>query len=338
MFSSNFVFASCALLSGDRRRRRNRPLGSSPRPSTNLTVATAYTNKPAARLQRRSICSSVGQLPILGRWRAISNNSCLKNNPMSCATLLGSTSWRLNTCVAPANSGSRKPFKIRGAGRLVTRNLTVGISMKNCPRTERIAEVGSSSVHSSKASMMISVEILDSLRGWTINLCIWLYRDSWEILGLDRARGTRRDRNLGYLRASWTARVGKINWRLLRSSKSREQKNEAPSCPSTNVLSAIVWAIVVFPVPASPFNQKMGRPMKGLPIQKPISSRTVTRVPFRQPLRSPDLNSAPCAQRKLLRTVASSLRHFCQACMTENRGCSDLGSAERLFRLLRLEG
>ena len=49
--------------------------------------------------------------------------------------------------------------------------------------------------------------------------------------------------------------VGKINLRLLRSSKSREQKNEAPSLPSANVLSAIVCDMVLFPVPASPFNQ-----------------------------------------------------------------------------------
>ena len=63
------------------------------------------------------------------------------------------------------------------------------------------------------------------------------------------------DRNSVYFRASWTAKVGKINWRLLRSSKSREQKNEAPSRPSANARSAIVCAMVLFPVPASPFNQ-----------------------------------------------------------------------------------
>jgi len=46
-----------------------------------------------------------------------------------------------------------------------------------------------------------------------------------------------------------------MKWRLLRSSKSREQKNEAPSRPSANSLSAIVLAMVLFPVPASPFSQ-----------------------------------------------------------------------------------
>ena len=43
--------------------------------------------------------------------------------------------------------------------------------------------------------------------------------------------------------------------RLLRSKKSREQKKDAPSFPSEKILSEIVWAMVVFPVPASPFNQ-----------------------------------------------------------------------------------
>ena len=49
-----------------------------------------------------------------------------------------------------------------------------------------------------------------------------------------------------------------MSLRLLRSSKSREQKKEAPSCPLANILSATVSAIVVFPVPASPFNQYAG--------------------------------------------------------------------------------
>ena len=75
------------------------------------------------------------------------------------------------------------------------------------------------------------------------------------ISGSDRTSWMNGDRNLVYLRASWTARVGKMNWRLLRSSKSREQKKEAPSRPSANALSAMVCAMVLLPVPASPFNQ-----------------------------------------------------------------------------------
>ena len=49
--------------------------------------------------------------------------------------------------------------------------------------------------------------------------------------------------------------VGNMKLRSLRSSESREQKNEAPSRPSVNTLSAIVCAIALFPVPASPFSQ-----------------------------------------------------------------------------------
>ena len=124
-----------------------------------------------------------------------------------------------------------------------------------CPRTDRIAEAGSSSLHSSRASITMTVEIEDFARGWTIKFFIWLYRDSRTISGSDWTSRMKVDRNSVYLLASWTARVGKINWRLLRSSKSQEQKKEAPSRPSANVLSAIVCAMVLFPVPARPFNQ-----------------------------------------------------------------------------------
>ena len=114
--------------------------------------------------------------------------------------------------------------------------------------------MGSSSLHSSIASMIKMVEVAVSLKGWTINLFIWLYRVSRAIPGSDRDNGTRIDRNSAFERASWTARVGKMSWRSLRSPKSREQK-EAPSRPSPDTLSAIVCAMVLFPVPASPFSQ-----------------------------------------------------------------------------------
>ena len=73
--------------------------------------------------------------------------------------------------------------------------------------------------------------------------------------GSDSTSWMKLDRNWVYLLASWTARVGKMVRRLLRSSKSREQKKEAPSSPSAKVLSAMVCAIVLLPVPASPFSQ-----------------------------------------------------------------------------------
>ena len=71
--------------------------------------------------------------------------------------------------------------------------------------------------------------------------------------------------------------------------------------------------------------------MKSL-VQSSILSRKATRVPFRQPLRSPCRNSAPCAQRKLLRTVASSVECLCQVRIVEDGACSDLGSAGGLCR------
>jgi len=95
----------------------------------------------------------------------------------------------------------------------------------------------------------------DSLKGPVTNLLIWLYNDSWAIHGSDCTSGTKMDQNLVYLHASWTAMVGKMNWRLLWSSKSHEQKKEAPSCPPAKTLSAIVCIMVLFPVPANPFSQ-----------------------------------------------------------------------------------
>ena len=74
--------------------------------------------------------------------------------------------------------------------------------------------------------------------------------------------------------------------RLLRSSKSCEQKKDAPSNPSANIRSLTVWAIVDLPVPASPFSQNTGDLLKSL-ARDPISPRMVPRVPLRQPLRSP---------------------------------------------------
>ena len=93
-------------------------------------------------------------------------------------------------------------------------------------------------------------------------------------------RSSRRKR--GYRQASWKASVGKIVWRLLRSSKSREQKKLAPSFPSAKVVSANVWAMVDFPVPARPLSQKTRWP-RSLVSQSPISLRTSFLVPFRHP-------------------------------------------------------
>ena len=74
--------------------------------------------------------------------------------------------------------------------------------------------------------------------------------------------------------------------RSLRSVKSREQKKVAPRSPSAKAHSLTVWAIVDLPVPARPFNQKAGDLWKSL-VHNSISFRTLSRVPRRQPLRSP---------------------------------------------------
>ena len=93
---------------------------------------------------------------------------------------------------------------------------------------------------------------------------------------------------------------------MLLSSKSREQKNDAPSWPFEKILSAIVCAMVVFPVPANPFNQKTGGLSKSR-VQSSISSKMTLRVPMRQPPRSPCRYSAACAQRIPLMTAASAI-------------------------------
>src|ERR1700753_1168030 len=126
------------------------------------------------------------------------------------------------------------------------------------------------------------------------------------------------DRKSVYLRASWTARVGKIDWRFLRSSKSREQKKDAPSRPSANILSAIVCAMVLFPVPARPFNQYTGGLSKSR-VQSSISSKIAARVPLRQPFRLPCRYSASCAHRKLLRIAASAAGGLFQMIVMETR-------------------
>ena len=136
------------------------------------------------------------------------------------------------------------------------------------------------------------------------------------------------DRNSGYLRASWTARVGKMKWRSLRSSRSREQKKEAPSCPSANTLSAIVCAMVLFPVPANPFNQYTGGLLKSL-VQSSISSRTAMRVPFRQPLRLPCRYSAACAQRIPFSMAASAVKNPYQLPVIRSGYLSNLNPIER---------
>ena len=52
------------------------------------------------------------------------------------------------------------------------KNFALGTLTTNCPRMGRIAEVGSLSLHSSKASITMAVVTADSAKGWTISLFI----------------------------------------------------------------------------------------------------------------------------------------------------------------------
>ena len=128
--------------------------------------------------------------------------------------------------------------------------------------------------------MRVGVRIASS--GPTMSFSTCEQSDSWATSG--RSFKTRRIsvRKSRYWQASWKASVGKIFWRLLRSSNSREQKKLAPSFPFTNVVSANVWAIVDFPVPARPFSQKT-RWVRSLVNQSSISFRTPSLVPLRHP-------------------------------------------------------
>ena len=126
------------------------------------------------------------------------------------------------------------------------------------------------------------VGMVVALSGPTRSFSICEQRDSCPTSGYSFKTWRRTVRKRGYRQASWKASVGKIVWRLLRSSKSREQKKLAPSFPSANVVSANVWAMVDFPVPARPFNQRTRWPCS-LVSQSVISLRTPSLVPFRHP-------------------------------------------------------
>ena len=205
---------------------------------------------------------------------------------MSLSTLLRSTWWRMKTFVNPLSSGPRNPDTMCVSGRLVMKNLTWGMLKVDCPSTRRMADSGSSSLHSSSASITITVETSAERRGSTRNFSTCSWSDSWTMSGLAWRRGIREDRKPGYLWASWTASVGKMSLILLRSSKPLEQKNDAPRRPSANILFETVCAIVDFPVPARPFSQKIGDLLKSR-VQCSISFKTHSRVPLRQPCRSP---------------------------------------------------
>ena len=149
-----------------------------------------------------------------------------------------------------------------------------------------MADAGSSSLHSSMASMIIRVGMFAALSGPTMSFSICEQSDSLPTSGHVFKTWSNCFWKGSSWWASWKASVGKIAWRLLRPSKSREQKKLAPSFPSAKDLSANVWAIVDFPVPARPFSQKTCWP--DLPVNHcSISQRTSFLVPLRHPCLSP---------------------------------------------------
>jgi len=85
---------------------------------------------------------------------------------------------------------------------------------------------------------------------------------------------------------------------LLLSSKSREQKNLAPRFPSPKVISASVWTMVDFPVPARPLSQSTRLPC--LSSSHPSSCR---RKSLLVPLRHPCLFSERCPAQSVWRML-----------------------------------
>jgi len=130
--------------------------------------------------------------------------------------------------------------------------------------------------------MIMRVGMLAAFSGPTMSFSICKQSDSCPTSGSIFKAWSNSLQKSGSFLASWKASVGKIAWRFLLSSKSREQKKLAPSLPSANAVSANVWAIVDFPVPAKPFSQKICWP--DWPVNhSSISQRTSFLVPLRHP-------------------------------------------------------
>lgn len=79
--------------------------------------------------------------------------------------------------------GVKKSFQIGSLGRSVIKNLMSGIVAICQARREIMADAGSLSPHSSKASTTIIVEIRVILKGSTTSSVVWLSEDSFPISG-----------------------------------------------------------------------------------------------------------------------------------------------------------
>ena len=153
--------------------------------------------------------------------------------------------------------------------------------------------------------MMMRVVRPLALSGLTRSFSICEQSDSCSASGCSFKTFSSLFRKRGYRQASWKARVGNIIWRLLRSSKFREQKKLAPSFPFSAVVSANDCAMVDFPVPARPLSQKTRWP-RLLASQWSMSLRTSLLVPFRHPCLFPQRYPASAAWCKPLRRTRSA--------------------------------
>ena len=156
---------------------------------------------PATFLQRISMSYELGQpcaKPQSLRDSQMSVNRVLKNNLISSSTEERSTSWSLNTSVIGRRDCNRNPERIRGSGRPVMKNLTLVIFPMYRESTERMADAGSSSRHSSRASMIITVEIRVALKGLTMSFSICEQRDSRPASGFTLNTRSNCSRNEGY--------------------------------------------------------------------------------------------------------------------------------------------
>lgn len=130
---------------------------------------------------------------------------------MSLSTLWRSTWWRTKTFVDPFNSGPRNPDTMCVSGRLVIKNLTLGICGIKCPSARRMLDSWSSCLHSSRAPITTTVEISADWSGSTKSFCIWSGSDSCVMSRLSWMRERSEDLKSGYFCASWNTRVGKMS-------------------------------------------------------------------------------------------------------------------------------
>ena len=153
----------------------------------NLTMIESKMNNPVDFLVRTSISPSWGHG--LERSRSllcekIAVNFFDRYKWISLLTLVRSTSWSRKILVLGCRRGTQNPVQIHGLGLPVMKNFTSRNSLINLPRTERNAEDGWLSIHSSSASMTITHVIFALESGLTRSFSSWVMREVWAMAGL----------------------------------------------------------------------------------------------------------------------------------------------------------